>query len=176
VTEIYPWIKRKFDFDFPTTFYPSFCIRLRGAPARLEELVRGLPAERLISKPSDKWSIQEIAGHLVDAETLWVKRLDEFIEGAKTLTAADMSNRQTFQADHNSRKINEILDAFRTSRISWVNRLDRLDSEYFGREAHHPRLDVSMRLVDLLQFVAEHDDHHLARIWELRANNKEFIH
>jgi hypothetical protein len=31
----------------------------------------------------------------------------------------------------------------------------------------HPRLKQPMRLVDHLYFAAEHDDHHLARIWEL---------
>jgi hypothetical protein len=31
----------------------------------------------------------------------------------------------------------------------------------------HPRLKVPMRLVDHLCFVAEHDDHHLARLWAL---------
>jgi len=169
VTRIYPWIKRKFEFDFPPEFYPNFCIRLRGTPGRIEELVRGLPPDILTAKPGEKWSIQEIAGHLVDAEALWVKRVDEFIEGAKTLTAADMTNRQTYQADHNSREVDEILHDFRNSRISWVDRLDGFDADYFSRVAHHPRLDIPMRLVDLLQFVAEHDDQHLARIWELRA-------
>jgi hypothetical protein len=28
-------------------------------------------------------------------------------------------------------------------------------------------LKQAMRLIDHLYFVAEHDDHHLARIWEL---------
>jgi hypothetical protein len=31
----------------------------------------------------------------------------------------------------------------------------------------HPRLKTPMRLIDHLYFVAEHDDHHHARIWEL---------
>jgi uncharacterized damage-inducible protein DinB len=168
VTKIYPWIHRKFDFDFPAEFYPNFCIRLRGAPGRLEELVRDLPVETLTAKPDESWSIQEITGHLVDAEALWVKRVDEFIEGAQNLTAADMSNRQTYQADHNSRQIEEILVAFRDSRTAWLDRLDSLEPSYFSRVAHHPRLNVPMRLVDLLLFVADHDDHHLARIWELK--------
>ena len=37
----------------------------------------------------------------------------------------------------------------------------------FDRSMLHPRLQQPMRLVDHLCFVAEHDDHHLARIWEL---------
>jgi hypothetical protein len=33
--------------------------------------------------------------------------------------------------------------------------------------ALHPRLKTPMRIIDLFLFVAEHDDHHLARITEL---------
>ena len=35
------------------------------------------------------------------------------------------------------------------------------------RAARHPRLGTPMRVVDLAYFVAEHDDHHLARLREL---------
>ena len=33
--------------------------------------------------------------------------------------------------------------------------------------ARHPRLKKEMRVLDLAFFIAEHDDHHLARISEL---------
>jgi hypothetical protein len=42
-----------------------------------------------------------------------------------------------------------------------------LDASSFSRAIPHPRLKTPMRLADHLYFVAEHDDHHLARIWEL---------
>jgi len=45
--------------------------------------------------------------------------------------------------------------------------VDELDASLFARTIPHPRLKTPMRLVDHLYFVAEHDDHHLARIWEL---------
>ena len=48
-----------------------------------------------------------------------------------------------------------------------VARLDSLEAEVFGRIALHPRLNVQMRLVDMLFFQAEHDDYHLTRISEL---------
>jgi hypothetical protein len=48
-----------------------------------------------------------------------------------------------------------------------VRRAEGFSSEDFGRSMMHPRLKQSMRLVDHLYFVAEHDDHHLAKIWEL---------
>ncbi|MFT4669296.1 MAG: hypothetical protein ACI9M9_001964 [Flavobacteriaceae bacterium] len=40
----------------------------------------------------------------------------------------------------------------------------------------HPRLKVLMRPVDLLFFVAEHDDHHLATIVKLSISNERDSH
>ena len=37
-----PWIERRWEFDFPVALYPDILERLRGTPARLDELVRGL--------------------------------------------------------------------------------------------------------------------------------------
>jgi hypothetical protein len=42
-----------------------------------------------------------------------------------------------------------------------------LTDEQLERAALHPRLKTPMRIVDLAYFVAEHDDHHLARVREL---------
>ena len=46
-------------------------------------------------------------------------------------------------------------------------RLEKYDEAFITRTALHPRLLTPMRVIDLCFFVAEHDDHHLARIWEL---------
>ena len=50
-----------------------------------------------------------------------------------------------------------------------IAQLEKLDSAVFPRSATHPRLGVPMRLVDLMLFIAEHDDHHLAAITALSA-------
>ena len=83
-----------------------------------------------------------------------------------TLTVADLSNRKTHEARHNDRPVAEILAEFRKARLQLVSRVEQLDSAPFGSTRLHPRLKQPMRLVDHLYFVAEHDDHHLARIWE----------
>ena len=46
-------------------------------------------------------------------------------------------------------------------------RLEGWDEERLGRVSRHPRLDRPMRAVDMAYFVAEHDDHHLAKMTEL---------
>lgn len=161
------WTDRKFNFDFPYGIYPELIERLRGVPARLEEHVRNLPHEVLTSRYENRWSIQENAGHLLDLESLVQQRINEYLAGAAELHAADMTNRKTFDANHNEVPISRILESFRNERTTTVERLESFDDEIFSRAAIHPRLNTSMRLVDMLFFQAEHDDYHLTRIAEL---------
>jgi hypothetical protein len=162
------WTDRKFNFDFPAGIYPEMIERVRGTPARLEDLLDDLKPETLTSQVDGRWSMQENAGHLLDLESLVAQRVDEYLAGNETLHAADMSNRKTYEASHNEVPVNSILTAFRTARHDLVDRLEDLDGEIFARSALHPRLNVQMRLVDMLFFQAEHDDYHLARISELK--------
>ena len=162
------WTERRFDFNFPAGIYPEMIERVRGTPARLEELVNGLAPETLTSQADGRWSMQENAGHLLDLESLVSQRVDEYLAGNETLHAADMSNRKTYEASHNEVPISTILNAFRAARSELVARLESLDADLFARSALHPRLNVQMRLVDMLFLQAEHDDYHLARISELK--------
>ena len=84
-----------------------------------------------------------------------------------TLAVADLGNRKTHEANHNAQELAEILAGFRTARLRLVEHLGTLEPDVFARTSLHPRLKQPMRLVDHLYFVAEHDDHHLAKIWEL---------
>jgi uncharacterized damage-inducible protein DinB len=163
------WFERKFDFTFPAEQHPNLCARLRGTPARLEEIVHDAAPDILIRKTGEngKWSAQEHAGHLLDLEPLWTARLGDYLAEATQLTVADLSNRKTFEAQHNQRPIAEILAEFRNARSRLVSKAETIDPAVVARAIPHPRLKTPMRLVDHLYFVAEHDDHHLAYIWEL---------
>jgi uncharacterized damage-inducible protein DinB len=169
MSEVSNWFERKFEFSFPVELYPNLCVRLRGTPARLEEMVRACPRERLVQRPEEKWSAQEHAGHLADLDPLWMARVDDYLAGAVELTAADLSNRKTDEAGHNGRRIEDILAEFRQARLRLVDRVASLEAALFDRSIPHPRLKKPLRLVDHLYFAAEHDDHHLARIWELMS-------
>jgi uncharacterized damage-inducible protein DinB len=161
------WFERKFEFTFPLELHPNLCARLRGTPARLEEIIRGADSNVLVTKPDEKWSAQEHAGHLLDLEPLWMARFDDYLAEESQLTVADLTNRKTYEAQHNQRSISGILADFRNARIQLVRRAEKIDPAFFVRTIPHPRLQTPMRLVDHLYFVAEHDDHHLAHIWAL---------
>src|ERR1700741_2400608 len=162
------WTDRRFSFDFPAGLYPEMIERVRGTPARMEDLLAGRKPETLIAQVDGRWSMQENAGHLLDLESLVSQRVDEYLAGNTVLHAADMSNRKTYEASHNAVPAASILTSFRTARHELVNRLESLDAGVFAHSALHPRLNVQMRLVDMLFFQAEHDDYHLARISEIK--------
>jgi hypothetical protein len=162
------WIKRQFSFELPLGMYGNVVERVRGTPARLEDLTRGLSREILTRRDGDEWSIQEQAGHLLDLEPLGMIRLDDFEAGRDPLTAADMANQKTYEADHNANALENIISEFRRERMGFVRRLDAYDEAFVQRVAIHPRLQVRIRVIDLVFFIAEHDDHHLARISELK--------
>lgn len=164
------WIERKFVFDLPVWMYPNILERLRGTPARLADWVASLPPEMLTQRVGSGWTIQEQAGHLLDLEPLGFKRLEEFLAGKDRLSGADMENRKTYEAGHNLTPSENILRDFRRERQAFVARLAELDEATATRVSLHPRLAQPMRLLDLMQFIAEHDDHHLARIAELAHN------
>jgi uncharacterized damage-inducible protein DinB len=171
VSQVPIWFDRKFEFLFPVELFPNLCARLRGTPARLEEALRGRSHVVLTRKAQEKWSAQEHAGHLLDLEPLWLARVGDYVSARVQLTAADLKNRKTDEANHNARPLEQILTDFRAARERLLKRVDELDASLFARAIPHPRLKVPMRLVDHLYFVAEHDDHHLARMWELVARS-----
>ena len=161
------WFERSFDFSSEQNIFPSIIERLRGTPARLDEKFKSIPAHILEIKVNDTWSIKENLGHLTDLESLWQGRLEDIINGEIELRPTDLVNRKTDLANHNAKSLEELLNCFRQIRAQTVLALEKLDEETIFRSALHPRLKTPMRTMDLFLFVAEHDDHHLARITEL---------
>jgi len=162
------WFERRFSFEhLSEADFPFVVERLRGTPARVEDKTRDLPRELLTRRGGESWSIQEQLGHLLDLDALHDGRLDDYRGGASVLRAADLQNRKTHEARHNERPLAELLEAFRRERSRFVARLDAWEPRLFTASALHPRLQQPMRLVDMLWFCAEHDDHHLAWMTEL---------
>jgi hypothetical protein len=160
------WTERTFSFEFPPGVFPGIVERLRGTPVRIASLIENVPEARLTIQPGGAWSVNQHIGHLDDLDALDSTRLKEFLRGEKLLSAADMTNRKTHEAGYNDIPANQLLKQFRRHRDALVEKLDNLEMADVTRTALHPRLQVTMRLVDWVYFVAEHDDHHVARIRE----------
>lgn len=158
------WLLKEFEFVLPLGAFLAVLERVRGTPARLEELILAIPEALWTVRSGDQWSIQEQVGHLSDLETLHEGRLDDYRDGKDVLRAADMTNRKTYEAEHNNTPMPELLARFRAVREQFVAQVEVMDAATIARSAMHPRLGKPMRVIDLAQFVAEHDDHHLAAI------------
>lgn len=161
--EIRPWVKREFSFDLPIDAFPALLERLRGTPARAKELIAGISEDKLSTRSNGKWSVKDHLGHLVDLQPLDEQRLHEFLVRAPVLTAADISNRATEHGSHRQTPVTQILTQLRAGREELVRKLEALTAEEAGVSAVHPRLQKRMRVLDWVYFVAEHDDHHLAK-------------
>jgi len=162
-----PWIERKFEFNFPVGLFPVIVERLRGTLPRIQAMIKNQKHDTLNSNIDGKWSLKEQMGHLYDLEELWFGRVEDFLNGEQTLRAADMSNTKTHQAGHAKKSIEELLTQFSAARNKLLEKVQNMDTATASLTALHPRLQVPMRLVDSLFFIAEHDDHHLAKMREL---------
>jgi uncharacterized damage-inducible protein DinB len=160
------WFDRRFAPVAPDLL-PDLLERLRGTPARLEERVAAADRARLCARDGERWSAQENIGHLLDLEPLWRGRVDDFAARRDVLRPTDVENRATWAAEHNRAGLDALLLSFRGARGELVRALQALPGDLLARTARHPRLGTPMTPADLAFFVAEHDDHHLARIGEL---------
>lgn len=161
------WFNRDFNFSSDQNIFPSIIERLSGTPVRLEEKMQTIPADLLTKRIGESWTIKENIGHLSDLEPLWQGRFQDILNGATEMRATDLQNRRTTEANHDAVVTEKLLRDFRTIRKQTLDMLEGLTTEQVFCFSLHPRLKTPMRTMDLFLFVAEHDDHHLARITEL---------
>jgi uncharacterized damage-inducible protein DinB len=161
------WFDRRFNFDFEQNIFPSILERLSDAPLRLENKCNSILPAILKDRIDNTWSIQENVGHLIDLEPLWQGRFEDIKSGKLELRLTDLQNTKTDLANHNDTPLNELLHNFRAVRKQTIRLIENIDEAMVFKSALHPRLKTPMRTMDLFLFVAEHDDHHLARITEI---------
>lgn len=141
--------------------------RLKSVHPRLTEMFKGFDERRLELRLARSWSAKEHVGHLVDLEELHEKRIREYLAGIAELSPADMENEKTRSANHNASSSAELLQKLAASRAHFIRRLSAMDEKQLAQSALHPRLQVQMRMVDMVYFVTEHDNHHLAVVSHL---------
>jgi uncharacterized damage-inducible protein DinB len=167
------WFDRKFNFDTQQNIFPSILKRLASTPLRLEEKIKSIDSSILTEKIDDTWSIKENIGHLIDLESLWQGRFEDIKNGELELRPTDLQNNKTHLANHNATSIDDLLKSFKALRENTIGLIDNISEELIFKSALHPRLKTPMRTQDLFLFVAEHDDHHLARITEIATYFKK---
>ena len=161
------WFDRRFPPIDDNGLLPGILERLEGTGPRLRSLLTGV--ERA-ARVDSGWSVAQEVGHLIDLEPLWLHRAQEIIRGQTALKNADLTNRATHEGDHDQWPVAQLVERFERMRHVLVSALRTTNEGDLERSSLHPRLGTPMRLIDLAYFVAEHDDHHLARLRELTTH------
>src|SRR5947208_13975079 len=130
-----PWLERQFPTGLPVDLFPVVVERLRGTPARLEDRLNSLPVSVLTRRSGSTWSTQENAGHLLDLEPLWRARVEDLLARRPEMSPADLTNRRTLEANHNTAPLGMILSGFRQARAALVRRLEAVEDPALAHTA-----------------------------------------
>ncbi|HEX8040045.1 MAG TPA: DinB family protein [Chryseosolibacter sp.] len=162
------WFERQFQFGLTPAMLPFFLERLEGTMARLEKKVSDVPDSLLVFQPGGKWSIKQQIGHLAEVSQIITKRLGEIVAGISPMSPAVFEPK----LDYNSQPVSTVLEYFAESRMSTLKAYQNLSETDCQKVSLHPRLRAMMNPVDLAYFDAEHDDHHLLKITDIKNSKK----
>jgi hypothetical protein len=131
---------RKFEFTVPLSARPA-SQPLRAVARLLRPLGRS-DSRRAARSPREEAGRKMVAPRtcraLARCRTPAGARVDDYLAGAAALTATDLSNRKTDDAQHNRWPIDDILAEFRSARARLRNRAEQIDPSTVGRPASIP--------------------------------------
>jgi nicotinamidase-related amidase len=140
---------------------------------RLESLIKGVPRERLMTRPSpERWSVAEILAHLADAEAVAAYRLRKILgEPGSPIQAFDQdcwaASMNYAQRDPND-SVKEF-GAMREVNLALLRRLTEEQWERYGMHTERGRESVR----HFVRLYAGHDVNHLKQIEEIVKQAKE---
>lgn len=144
--------------------------RIQAAtPAKLRRLLAGLSARRLRQRPAPKkWSLQEIAIHLLDCEIAYGFRYRKILAEPGSLLLPFDQNRWAQGLDYRRQDLRVTLDAFVGLRKAHLKLLTGIGAKQWRRSARHPEYKHPYRLEPAFIHLAAHDLNHLSQIRTLR--------
>jgi len=111
---------------------------------------------------SGSWCVLEHVGHLIHLDERMEDRVDDFMARRNTLCNIDLVDQTPIIEGHRRRDPGDLFEEFRLNRVALVERIRNMDPGALRHRAMHPCRGITMGPVDLVMYLAEHDDHHLA--------------
>lgn len=167
--QLTPWSERHLAFGKPEADLPVLLERVKGTAARLAQLTGHVPRERLTLRAHGSWCVVDHIGHLIYMQDRFEERLDDFAARRDHLCWIDLGDQEPELARHRSQDLGDLIEEFRLKRGYFTRRLEAFESAILRHRAFHPCRKISMTPVDMVLFLAEHDDHHLVSIRRLLA-------
>lgn len=161
------WKDRKFEPITDDGQLPTIIERLDGTEYRLMGKSASEEDYDFNKKTGDKWSVKEEIGHLLQSDRMWIGRLKDILTEKEYLRVCDATAEAVKKANFNSRDTEDIVDDFGETREELLSLFRELKAEDLQKKAKHPTSQNAMRVIDLAYMIAEHDDHHLAKISQI---------
>ena len=143
-----------------------------GGPQRLKDSLRGLTEEDLLAHPrAGKWSIQQIACHLADAEVMGALRFRMvFADDGSRLPVYDQEEweRRFGYQELSAKQRDALLALFASARDTTARFLDPASDEDWQRSGYHPEWGP-LSLRQLLELYSDHSERHIEQILNLRS-------
>jgi hypothetical protein len=143
-----------------------------ATPAKLERLIRGVPARKLRKRPAPgKWSVAEILAHLADGEIVVGWRMRQIL-GAPGITLQPFDQDVWAAAGHyDKREAHKSVAQFRAAREGNLALLKSLTPEqwkHFGMHAERGKESIE----HIVRMHAGHDINHLKQVERILAATK----
>ena len=143
---------------------------LAATANKLDGLIKGVSTTELCRRPApERWSVNEIAAHLADAEIVSGFRI-RFILGAPGSPIVAYEQDQWVISGHYDRRDPQesvdLFSALRAANLSLLKSLDARQWKHFG--VHSERGQESIEL--MVRMMAGHDNNHLLQIDEILPN------
>ncbi len=168
-----PWNQRQLPFGRGLDELPVLVERVRGTPHRLRALLQHRSPEALSLRISGKWSVMEHLGHLITLQDRFEERVTDFELRRPRLCVIDLSDQDRALTGQRGRSLGDVLEELHLKRKAFLRRVERLSQSSLLHVASHPCKDRPMRPMDMLLWIAEHDDHHLATLRGLVSGAEE---
>jgi hypothetical protein len=138
---------------------------LERQPAELAAALAAVPPEReRFRYAPGKWSIRDVAGHMLDSERVFGYRALCIARGEKASLPGFEENDYAASAGYDRRTLASILEEFAALRASHVLMLRHVDDEAWGHVGTANGLPITPRA--LAYVLAGHVRHHLAVLAE----------
>lgn len=165
------WFDRKFELGLGVEQFDGLLDRLAKFPTVIKQTLDVCSDAVTTIKPDGKWSVNEHVGHLFLLEPLWRKRFQDIKDSLEKMPPADLNNTATDESSFNGFPVNDLVDRFHAERERTLLLLQGFSPEDLSKKSIHPRLDRPMSIIDLMYFVAEHDEHHRRAIQEITGKS-----
>lgn len=106
-----------------------------------------------------KWSIKEVLGHLIDTERVMSYRSLAIARGERQSLPGFEQDDYVKEADFNSRKINDLLEEYKTVRESTVSLFKTFNENIYDKKGTANNSPVTVRAIMFM--IPGHEKHHI---------------